>query len=178
MKHMKTSLGKRDFLTLFSAFLCGTAIIAADQISKYWIVRHFALGQSKPFLRGLIEFSYIHNRGGAWGIFSGKTYILLPVTILVMGFCAFLTVKFFQKSKLLLWAMVLVLSGGIGNMIDRIFNNGNVVDFLHFEFFPSFPVFNLADCAIVVGAGLLILYFLLDYFAEKKNKTEQQDENA
>ena len=178
MRQKETAIGKRDFLILFFALLCGAAIVAADQISKYWIVTNFSLGQSKPFLRGWIEFSYIHNRGAAWGIFSGKTYILLPVTILVMGFCAFLVIKFFQKSKLLLWAMVLVLSGGVGNMIDRIFKDGNVVDFLHFEIFPTFPVFNVADCAIVLGAGLLVLYFLLDFFAEKKNKTEQQDEDA
>ena len=55
-------------------------------------------------------------------------------------------------------------------MIDRIFRGGNVVDFLHFEFFPSFPVFNVADCAVVVGAGLLILYFILDTIKEEKQK--------
>ena len=52
-------------------------------------------------------------------------------------------------------------------MIDRIFNDGKVVDFLHFEFFPKFPVFNIADCGVVVGACLLILYFVLDFIKEK-----------
>ena len=178
MSNKKTGINQKDILTLAAILLCGAAIIAADQFSKYLIVKNFTLGQSKPFLRGLIEFSYIHNRGGAWGVFSGKTYILLPLTLLIMGICFFLLFRFFRESKLLLWAMVLVLSGGVGNMIDRVFRNGNVVDFLHFEFFPSFPVFNVADCAIVVGAGLLFLYFLLDFFAAKKGKTEQQDENA
>lgn len=178
MRSNKTGIDKKDLLTLLAVLLCGAAVIAADQISKYLVAKYFTLGQSKPFLRGFIEFSYIHNRGGAWGIFSGKRYILLPVTLLIMGICLFLLFKFFRKNKLLLWAMVLVLSGGVGNMIDRIFRDGNVVDFLHFEFFPSFPVFNVADCAIVVGAGLLILYFILDYVAEKKRKTERQDEDT
>ena len=72
---------------------------------------------------------------------------------------------------------MLVLSGGVGNMIDRVFRDGNVIDFLHFEFFPSFPVFNVADCAIVVGAGLLILYFLIDSVRESKRKSaEKADE--
>ena len=63
------------------------------------------------------------------------------------------------------------------NMIDRVFRDGNVIDFLHFEFFPSFPVFNVADCAIVVGAGLLILYFLIDSVRESKRKSaEKADE--
>ena len=58
-------------------------------------------------------------------------------------------------------------------MTDRVFRDGNVVDFLHFEFFPSFPVFNVADCAIVVGAGLLILYFILDAVKEERLKKEK-----
>ena len=58
-----------------------------------------------------------------------------------------------------------------------LFSDGNVIDFLHFEFFPSFPVFNVADCAIVVGAGLLILYFLIDSVKESKRKSaEKTDE--
>jgi signal peptidase II len=54
-------------------------------------------------------------------------------------------------------------------VIDRIFRGGNVVDFLHFEFFPQFPIFNIADCAVVLGAGILILYFLIDTVKERQN---------
>ena len=85
------------------------------------------------------------------------------------------------KNPLLIWAMTLVLSGGIGNMIDRVFRDGNVVDFLHFTFWPDFPIFNVADCAIVVGAGLLILYFLLDSIKEynlKKNEVKKEETNG
>ncbi len=161
-------------LSVLPAAVCGALILAADQITKYWISTHFALGESAPFLKGLIEFSYIHNRGGAWGMLSGKTAFLLILTFAIMVLCIVLLIRFGAKSRLLLWAIVLVLAGGIGNMIDRIVRDGNVVDFLHFEFFPSFPVFNVADCAIVVGAGLLILYFLLD--AVKKNEEPHADD--
>ena len=178
MSDKETGFEKKDLLALFASLFCGVAIIAADQITKLLIKSRMTLGESRPFLKGFLEFSYIHNRGGAWGIFSGKTYILLFATLLVMAVCVVLMIRFFKKNKLLLWAMVLVLSGGVGNMIDRIFRNGNVVDFLHFEFFPTFPVFNLADCAIVAGAGLLILYFLLDFLKAKKEKTETRDEDA
>ena len=68
------------------------------------------------------------------------------------------------------WAIILVLCGGVGNLIDRIFRGGNVIDFLHFEFWPAFPVFNVADCAIVVGAGLLMLYFFIGLIKEEKQK--------
>jgi signal peptidase II len=77
---------------------------------------------------------------------------------------------------LLFWAICLVLSGGIGNMIDRIFRSGNVIDFLHFEFWPQFPVFNVADCGIVIGAGLLILHFIIE--AVNEYKARKQVENA
>lgn len=162
------------------AFLCGALLVLADQFTKYYISANFVLGESREFINGFINLTYIHNRGGAWGMLYGHTYILIPLTVVIMAVCVFLYIKYGNKSRLLLWAITLVLSGGIGNMIDRVFHGGNVVDFLHFEFFPSFPIFNIADCAIVVGAGLLILYFILDAIKEEKQKraenlSEQSD---
>lgn len=152
------------------AVLCGALLILADQITKYYISANFLLGESREFINGFINLTYIHNRGGAWGLLYGHTLILVPITVVIMALCIFLYVKYGKKNRLLLCVISLVLSGGIGNMIDRIFRGGNVVDFLHFEFFPSFPVFNVADCAVVVGAGLLILYFILDTIKEEKQK--------
>ena len=162
------------------AVLCGALIILADRLTKYYISVNFVLGESREFINRFINLTYIHNRGGAWGMLYGHTYILIPLTVVIMAVCVFLYIKYGNKSRLLLWAITLVLSGGIGNMIDRVFHGGNVVDFLHFEFFPSFPIFNVADCAIVVGAGLLILYFILDAIKEEKQKraenlSEQSD---
>lgn len=162
------------------AVLCGALIILADRLTKYYISVNFVLGESREFINGFINLTYIHNRGGAWGMLYGHTYILIPLTVVIMAVCVFLYIKYGNKSRLLLWAITFVLSGGIGNMIDRVFHGGNVVDFLHFEFFPSFPIFNVADCAIVIGAGLLILYFILDAIKEEKQKraenlSEQSD---
>lgn len=152
------------------AILCGILFLLADQLTKYFVSVNFFLGESREFLNGFIDLTYIHNRGGAWGMLYGRTYILIPVTLVIMVLCIILYAKYGKKSRLLLWAISLVLSGGIGNMIDRIFRDGNVIDFLHFEFFPAFPVFNIADCAIVIGSGLLILYFVLDAIREEKQK--------
>ena len=152
------------------AFLCGALLVLADQLTKNYISANFVLGESCEFINGFINLTYIHNRGGAWGVLYGHTLILVPITLVIMALCVLLYVKYGKKSRLLLWAISLVLSGGIGNMIDRVFREGNVVDFLHFEFFPTFPVFNVADCAVVVGAGLLILYFILDTVKEEKQK--------
>ena len=164
-------------LSYILAVVSAVLLLGADQLTKYLISTRFELEESRVFLKGFIEFLYIHNRGGAWGLLYGKTYILIPVTVIVMAVCIILYKKYGKKNKLLFWAIMLVLSGGIGNMIDRVFRDGNVIDFLHFEFFPSFPVFNVADCAIVVGAGLLILYFLVDSVKESKRKNaEKADE--
>ena len=149
-------------LSFVLAIITSVLTLLADQYTKYFISSNFELGEGTGFLKGFIDIVYIHNTGGAWGLLSGSTYILLGMTCVIMAFLIFYFIKWGQKSKLLFWAVNLVISGGIGNMIDRVFRDGKVVDFLHFEFFPTFPVFNVAVIAVVVGAGLLILYFLLD----------------
>lgn len=154
------------------AFVCGLAVIGIDRLTKYYIASTFALGEGCDFIKGFIDICYIHNRGAAWGIFSGKTWFLVALTSVVMIVCIFLLIKTFKDNKLMLWAITLVLSGGIGNLIDRVFFGGNVIDFLHFEFWPTFPIFNVADCAIVIGAGLMMLGFLMDMAKDTKNKKE------
>lgn len=152
------------------AVLCGALFLGVDQFTKHYIMSNFELGQSKEFINGFIDIVYIHNRGGAWGMLSGYTWILLSISAVVMLVCIALLFKLGLDNKLMFWAITLVIFGGTGNMIDRIFRNGNVIDFLHFEFFPTFPVFNIADCAIVIGCGLLILYFIIDTFRSSNHK--------
>ena len=92
-----------------------------------------------------------------------------------MIICVALLIKEGFKNKFLFFAVSLILSGGIGNMIDRLFRDGNVVDFIHLHFMPEFPVFNIADCAVCIGAGLLLLHFVIemvkDYKIRRKNET-------
>lgn len=171
-------------ITYILAAITGVIILLADQFTKVYVQNHFEMARSYEFLPGLIDITYIHNDGGAWGMLGGYTWLLLSVTIVVMLVCIALLLKYGAKDKLMFWAIVLVLSGGIGNMIDRIFRDGKVIDFLHFEFLPTFPVFNIADCAIVVGAGLLMLYFFKGIIDEEKQKrstamdiVSQDDEN-
>lgn len=153
------------------AIIIGAAVVVADQLAKSYVAANFVLGgESQTFIKGIIDLTYIHNSGGAWGMLSGYTWILLSITIVIMLICITMMIKVGIKNKLMFWAMTLVLSGGIGNMIDRIFRGGKVIDFLHFAFFKDFPVFNIADCAIVIGAGLLVLYFVKDFIDETKLK--------
>lgn len=164
-------------ITYILGTLCALAVLVIDRITKIYISTNFSLGDTTEFLKGFIDISYIHNRGAAWGMLSGQTalLVLIPIVVIVIGVIAI--IKYGKNSKLLFWAASLVLSGGIGNLIDRTFNDGNVIDFLHFEFWPQFPVFNVADCAIVVGSGLLLLYFVIDTVKDFK-KHKQEKENA
>jgi len=157
------------------AMVCGLFVVGADRLTKYLISSNMELGDSADFISGFIRLDFIYNTGGAWGMLSGYTWVLLAATLVVMLICITILIKSGTKSKILFWAICLVLSGGIGNMIDRIFNDGKVIDFLHFEFFPQFPIFNVADIAVVVGAGLLILYFVLDIVKEQKDKKAKKD---
>lgn len=155
----------------------GIAVLIADQFTKHLVVANFQEHEVREFINGFIDLTYIRNPGGAWGMLSGNTWVLLGVSVAVMVICGIILVKYGIKNKLLHWALNLVMFGGVGNMIDRIFREDKkVVDFLHFEFWPDFPVFNVADCAIVIGAGLLILYFVIDTVMEYKNKkTAEKD---
>lgn len=152
------------------AAVAGLVVLAADQLSKIYVAANFTMARSYEFIPGIIDITYIHNDGGAWGMLGGYTWLLLSLSCVIILVCVALLLKYGVRDKLMFWAIILVLSGGVGNMIDRIFRGGNVIDFLHFEFMPNFPVFNIADCAICVGAGLLLLYFFKGMIDERREK--------
>ena len=152
------------------AVLVGVIVLVADQYTKTLVAANFDLGQSTKFIDGILDFTYIHNTGGAWGMLSGYTWLLVSVTLVIMLVCIALLMRYGVQNKIIFWALILVLSGGIGNMIDRIFRGGEVIDFLHFAFWRDFPVFNIADIAIVIGAGLLMFYFISGMIKDERQK--------
>lgn len=159
------------------AAVTGVVILAADRFTKFFISNNFEMAKSYKFLPGILDITYIENDGAAWGMLGGYTWLLLSVTIVVMLAVIALLLKWGLRDKVMFWSAMLILSGGVGNMIDRIFRGGNVVDFLHFEFWPTFPVFNVADCAIVVGAGLILISLLRSIIDEQKQKTRAVTDN-
>lgn len=159
------------------AAITGVVILAADRFTKFFISNNFEMAKSYKFLPGILDITYIENDGAAWGMLGGYTWLLLSVTIVVMLAVIALLLKWGLRDKVMFWSAMLILSGGVGNMIDRIFRGGNVVDFLHFEFWPTFPVFNVADCAIVVGAGLILISLLRSIIDEQKQKTRAVTDN-
>ena len=151
------------------------AVIVLDQLTKWLVVTNMNYVESPPHsipvIDGVLNLTYIHNDGAAWGMFGGYTWLLISITIVVMLAGIALLLKWGLRDKLIFWAAALILSGGLGNMIDRIFNDGLVVDFLEFAFI-DFPVFNIADCAIVIGAGLIMLSLVKSIIDEQKQKSK------
>lgn len=155
------------------------ALIAGDQLLKYWTATHLALGESAPFLPHVMQLTRLHNYGAAWSSFSGRTGLLLVVTAILMIAVAVLLFKKIVRHPLGVTACVLVLGGGIGNMIDRI-AHGYVVDMFDLLLF-DYPIFNLADCFVVVGAILGAIYYLWfyeKYDAKKKENDHESGDSA
>lgn len=151
------------------AVITAVAALVLDQFTKYYISNNFVMAETKPLIPHVLGITYVYNTGGAWGMLKDQTWLLLSVTIVIMLVCIALLLKFGVKNKLMFWAITLILSGGVGNMIDRIFRGGRVIDFFDL-LFMEYPVFNVADCAIVIGAGMLLLYFLIDMIKESIQK--------
>ncbi len=131
-----------------------TAVVwTLDRLTKALVLRQLPLWSSRPLLGRILSLTHVQNTGAAFGLFRNQVFLLAAVTIALL-----VSLFFFRKhiEALGLWGRVgiaLVLGGALGNLYDRLFF-GYVVDFLEF---PYFPVFNLADSAIVLGVGLLCL---------------------
>ena len=149
--------------------IAAVLLVAVDQITKY-----IALTQLKPigsvtFIDGFMDFTFVENRGAAFGIFSGKTWLLLDISIIICAVLVWAMTKMpkTKEYRKLRVTFVLILSGAVGNIIDRALR-GYVVDFFEFTFI-KWPVFNMADIYVVVGTivmAVIIMFFMKD---EKEN---------
>ena len=149
-------------MSTFSKIILILILVVIDQISKYWILSFLELGESLNLLP-FLDLTLIFNSGIAFGLLDnlgnlGSWLLYLLVTAIIIYF-TYLTLKAESKTESLI--MLLILSGGLGNVIDRTIH-GYVVDFVHFNFNGySFYVFNFADSLITVGAILYIWFFFI-----------------
>lgn len=149
-------------MSTFSKIILILILVLVDQISKYWILSFLELGESFNLLP-FLDLTLIFNSGIAFGLLDnlgnlGSWLLYLLVTAIIIYF-TYLTLKAESKTESLI--MLLILSGGLGNVIDRTVH-GYVVDFVHFNFNGySFYVFNFADSLITVGAILYIWFFFI-----------------
>ena len=140
--------------------------IAADQYTKFLAITHLKDKPSIPLIKGVFELQYLENRGAAFGIFQNKQLFFLVGGIFICLLIVYLYGKIPHQKKYLLmrFYMVLLTAGTIGNMIDRIRLN-YVVDFLYFSLI-DFPIFNVADCFVVV-ACFLFAFSIFFYYSEE-----------
>lgn len=151
--------------------LLAVGLLALDQWSKAWITANLPLGERMDFLPGLLELQTVHNYGAAWSSFSGQRWLLVGVTCVIVAVVAWVLARRIVRHPLGVTAGLLVLAGGLGNIIDRV-RLGYVVDMLHFPFWPSYPTFNVADVCVVCGCVLGAVYYLRFY--ETCDKRDRQ----
>ena len=143
------------------------AIVACDQLSKYAIRSLFRVNESVSIIGDFFELRYIQNDGAAFSSFTGKQAFLIAVSIIAIIGAAFFLRKMKSEGAMFKVALLCIIAGGIGNLIDR-FLLGYVTDMLSFSIFP--PVFNIADIAVCLGCGILIVYVLFFMKDDKPGK--------
>ena len=162
---MKSKWFKR--LLSLGAVILGVLI---DALTENLAVKHLKGEDPVPLWRGVLRFSYVENPGAAWGMLANHRWVFMLFSALAIVVIVIYLIRRDPPLSLFL-SLSLILAGGIGNMIDRTFR-GSVVDFIEFYLF-EFPVFNVADCLVVVGSGLLVFWLISDTLRErKKKKTE------
>ncbi len=144
----------------FVALAVIAVLAGIDQIIKYFVESNIASGETIVLLDRFIQITYLENTGAAFGSFKGGRIILIIVTalIVVAGLAAILMKKI--KPGFLFGCIIMVIAGGLGNLIDRICR-GYVIDYLDF-LFVNFAVFNFTDCLVTCGAALIIAYLVRD----------------
>lgn len=141
-------------------------LTAIDQIIKFFVERDLQPVREISFIDGFIGWQYVRNTGAAFGSFSNNTLLLSIFTgvVILAGFAALLMGKI--KSKFCQVCAVLIISGGLGNLIDRI-RLGYVIDYIEVQF-VNFAVFNFADILVTCGSFMLIGYMIYDIIKEHK----------
>ena len=162
----------RQFLKSKRApLLLALVAVIFDQITKALAVAYLKPIATFPIIEGVFHLTYRINYGAAWSMFSDQPWVFMTVSsVAIIG----ILVYYFWDKKLtpaIRYPLLMIVGGGIGNMIDRLFV-GYVVDFLDARII-NFPVFNVADCFVTVGAFLLFLVILLDTVREERAKKKQ-----
>ena len=136
------------------------ALVALDQAVKRWAAANLSPFDEIPVINGFISFTYVENRGAAFGLLQNGRWFFIPVTSLILLVIIYFYVKLPQTRayKFVRATLVLITAGAVGNFIDRLFN-GYVVDMLEFKFI-TFPVFNVADMCVVTGTFALAFVML------------------
>ena len=146
--------------------VCVAVLVGADQLIKLWAVQVLEPVGAMPLIPRVVELRFVLNPGMAFSLLSGKQLFLIAATGAALLLVAYWLFFRSRSKKLQQAALILVLGGGIGNLIDRVLN-GEVVDYINM-LFMRFAVFNFADICVCVGVALWVLVILLEETHEEK----------
>ena len=152
-----------------TVLLLSSILIAIDQVLKHWVLENLLGKRSIEIIPGIFRLTYVENYGAAFGIFQGKTLMLTIIVLAVLLVIIYTILSGKVREQIILFSFSLIIAGGVGNLIDRI-RLGFVVDYLDFSALFSFPVFNFADCCVVSGTVIMLIYVIVsDYIEQKKD---------
>jgi signal peptidase II len=172
---LKLNVSKKGAIISLSVVILGVLV---DFLTKIAVMKNMAVGQSIPLIEDVLHLTYITNKGAAFGSFSDKRWVFMSVSALLIVVLVAIILLWKNGNALFYTATSLILAGGIGNMIDRI-AYGYVVDFIDFCAFPKLWqwIFNGADSFVCVGAGMLMLWYILEEIKNYKKSKEEAIEN-
>lgn len=144
---------------MFLNMLFIAAIIILDQLVKFWAVMVLKPIHTIPLIDGVFHLTYAENFGAAFSIFEGKRWFFIAISVvLIIGIVFWLYSHRQSMYPMCRWALVMITGGAVGNLIDRI-RFGFVVDMFDFRLI-NYPIFNIADCFVVIGTAVLCCYIL------------------
>lgn len=165
------NFSKKEMIFYVMTFLI---ILIGDQLSKMFVSSAMILGQSQTIIDNFFYYTYSHNQGGAWGILSGHVYLFILIGLIAFGAMFFYFFKTNKSQRFMRYGIVLLFAGALGNFLDRVML-GYVRDFINFVIFGyDFPVFNIADIAIVMGVCLVIIEIIFEDYVYGKNKIRSE----
>ncbi|WP_270311033.1 signal peptidase II [Streptococcus infantarius] len=135
--------------------LAAVMLILLDQLSKQWIVNHIPLNAIRKCVPGIFSLTYLRNYGAAFSIFQNQQWFFTVITLTVVGAACYYFIKNINGNFWFLFGLLLIISGGIGNFIDRL-RLSYVVDMVHLDFM-NFAIFNVADSYLTVGVVILFI---------------------
>ena len=168
-----TTAGSRKRWYLFIA----TLVLAFDQFTKYWISVKLREGDEIDIIKGFFKLSYTENPGIAFGMLNNGNvkWLLVSVSVAAIMVVVYYMIRTSASNTLLLWSLALLAAGICGNLIDRV-RLGRVIDFILVYYKDyQWPVFNIADTAITIGAALMAIELFLSPQAERPPVVEPVD---
>ena len=147
---------------LFIGVLIIIVCVLVDNLTKFYVIEHLKKNQPVPFLPGFISFKYVENKGSAFGVNSDNLKLSIALALLTTIIALVFYIILYEKLYII--SLSMILGGSFGNLLNRIWNHGAVVDFLSWDLFPPHSVFNIADFFVNIGIIILVIAIFVEEY--------------